>query len=579
MEKLPGNETDILTAGSLIKKEIKKEDKINSYLNTNLNNELEKRKNSLKEFFTSFFKNYYNKLFILILIAAFIIRFIVYTKTNDQALWWDAADYLATGKRWANINPNLIDIWYYRRGFLWALIGTLFFKIGLEELSIRFLMVLFSTGIVFITYLLINEIFDKKIALLTSLAISLSWIFIFFTGRLLTEIPATFFLLTSLLFFWKGFVKNQGIKYFIFFGIFAALTILTRMQYLMFVLPIFILALIKEKHKIFINKKLWISVIIFLIILIPHLILYYKHFGNPILDLSNYYLGIEGVSKTGEVGVELAKTSDLFLYINNLPYILDSNRLDSSNKGYSSLFVSPLNYPIYWLFILGFFLFFTDLFIGIDKIFNSEELQKKAFVFVFILTLIILGYMAPQLEQRYIMPVIPFLFLIAIFPFIFISNYITRKSNIESKTLVILLAIILLLLLIPNYKFGFNLIESKKLSYYEVKQAGEWIKQNSVPEDIVIGSGLPQLTYYSERSVYPFELAYRRDIKKGNESDLDKFILEKRPKYLVVSAYEREDPWVYSYPEKHKDILTPVQAYPSPEQPIVIVYGFNYDNK
>lgn len=553
------------SAENLIKEGIQKEDKIHSYLNDNL----EEKKES-KNFLFGWIQDSYDKLFLLILLAAFIIRILVYLKTNDQALWWDAADYMASAKKWAGINPNLIDIWYYRRGFLWPLIGTLLFKIGSGELGMRFLVVLLSTGIVFASYFLIREIFNKKLALLTSLGIALSWVFLFFTGRLLTEIPATFFLLTSLIFFWKGFMKNQGTKYFILFGVFAALTVLTRMQYLMFVIPILILALVREKHKIFMNRKLWFSLIIFIIVLLPHLYLYNKHFGNPVLDLTNYYLGIEGVSKTGEVGVELAKTSDLFLYINNLPYILDANQ-----QGYSSLFVIG---PIYFLFIIGFFLFFIDLFLGFDKIFSNEIIQKKFFILSFIvLSFLFLGYMAPQLEQRYVMPVIPFLFLITVYPFYFLIGFLKEKIN--PITITIIFLIMFLVVLIPNYRFGFSLIESKKLSYQEVKLAGEWIKQNSNLEDIIIGSGLPQLTYYSERNVYPLELAYRRDIVKGNESDLDKFILEKRPKYLVASAYEREEPWAFAYPQKHADILIPVQVYPNAQQPIVIVYQFDYDNK
>ena len=530
-------------------------------------NQTQEKKES-KNFIFYWLEDSYDKLFLLIILAALIIRIIVYLKTNDQALWWDAADYMASAKRWAGINPNLIDMWYYRRGFLWPLIGTLFFAIGIGEIGMRILVVLLSTGIIFVSYFLISEMFNKKLALLTSLGITLSWVFLFFTGRLLTEIPATFFLLIALLFFWKGYMKNQGTKYFILFGIFAALTVLTRMQYLMFVIPILLLALVREKHKIFVNKKLWISLIIFIIVLLPHLYLYNKHFGNPILDFTNYYLGIEGISKTGEVGVELAKTSDLFLYINNLPYILDANQ-----QGYSSLFVIS---PVYFLFIIGFFLFFIDLFLGFDKIFSNENIQKKFFILSFIvLSFLFLGYIAPQLEQRYIMPVIPFLFFITVYPFYFITGFLKEKIN--PKTTAIVFLIIFLVILIPNYKFGFNLIESKKASYYEVKQAGEWIKQNSVPEDIIIGSGLPQLTYYSERSVYPFELAYRRDLVKGNESDLDKFILEKKPKYLVASAYEREEPWALAYPQKNQDILISVQAYPNPQQPIVIVYQFDYN--
>ena len=93
---------------------------------------------------------------------AFIIRILVYLKTQDQAIWWDAADYLATGKRWG-LGLDTIDIWYYRRGLLWPLIISIFFRVGLGEQSIRFFLVLLSTGIVFVTYQLVATMFNKRI--------------------------------------------------------------------------------------------------------------------------------------------------------------------------------------------------------------------------------------------------------------------------------------------------------------------------------------------------------------------------------------------------------------------------------
>ncbi len=529
---------------------------------------IEKRKKYLKNFLTKWVKNDYDKLFILVLIAAFIIRIIIYTKTNDQAIWWDAADYLSNAKRWG-LGLDTIDTWYYRRGFLWPLLGALFFKIGLGELSIRFFVVLLSTGIVLATYLLISEMFNRRLALLTSIAVTFSWVFLFFTGRPLTNLPSTFFFLFALLFFWKGYIKNKGAKFFILFGMFYAFACLTRMQYLMFAPSFVVLAFVKEKLAFLKNKYLWLSILVFVIIFIPQLIIHNAHFGNPVLDLTTYYLGIGG-SKTGEVGVELAQTSDLFLYINNLPYILDANQ-----QGYNSLFVLS---PIYLLFIAGFFLFFIDLFLGFDKIFKNPLIQKKFFIlFLITSTILFLGYMAPQLEQRYIMPIIPFLFLIVIYPFFIANSFLKKKFNIETKTIIIILSIILIVILIPNYKFGFSLIDSKKSSYQEVKLAGEWIKQNSNPEDIVIGSGLPQLTYYSERSVYPFELSYRRDIPRLGEDDLDKFILENKPKYMVLSAYQVEEPWATNYPQKHSDLLVPIKAFGPNNQPVVIIYWFNHE--
>ena len=535
----------------------------------NFQKTIEDRKTELKTKLFGWVKDNYDKLFLVILIIAFIIRLMIFLKTMNQPLWWDAADYMATAKNWAGTNSHLLDTWYYRRGFLWALWGTIFFKLNLGEIAVRFSVVLFSTGVVAVSYFLIKKMFNKKLALLTSLGLTFSWVFLFFTGRILTNLPATFFLLISVLLFWKGYVLKEGNKFIYLFGLFFALACLTRMQYLMFAIPILALIFTKEKFRFLKNKQLWLAIGIFLLVFTPQLIMHGQHFGNPFLDLTNYYLGIEGISQSGEVGVKLVNTSDLFLWFNNLPYILDG-----TIGNYSSLFSIS---PIYLLFVIGFFWFFADLFLGFDKLFKNKSLQKKFFILVWMIsTLLFLGYIAPQLEQRYIMQTLPFLFLIAAFPLVKIGDYIYKKFKYSQKICLLIIVGIFVLLLIPNFSFGNSLTESKKTSYLEVKQAGLWIKQNSELSDIVISGSLPQTTYYSERSTYPFNLAYRRDISRGNESDFDEFVNSKKPRYLILSAFEKQPEWVYQYPDKNKDLLIPVQAYRQGEQTTLIIYEFQY---
>ncbi len=545
------------------------EELISSQMNVSkLSEPVEKRKKKIKDFLFGWVKDNQDKLFLFVLLIAFIIRIWMFTKTMNQPLWWDEADYMASSKNWAGFNSNLLDTWYYRRGFLWALIGTGFFKAGLGEIGMRFLIVLMSTGIVAVSYFLIQKMFNKKLAILACTGLSLSWIYMFFTGRLLTEIPSSFFLLLFLLFFWKGYVLKEGNKFLYLSAIFCAFAVLIRMQTLMFLIPVFVYVFIKDKFKVFINKKIWITLLIFLLILSPYFIMSWKHYGNPIADLSKYYLGI-GSSQKGETGVHLAKFSDLFLYFNNLPYIADGN-----NKGYSTLFAIS---PVYILLLAGALLFFSNLFLGADKIFKNEDIQKKAFIFLWIvLGFLFLGYMAPQLEQRYVIPILPFLFVVVAYPLMKGSEWIKKKFNWSEKKSYLLVFLVLILLLIPGLLFGNALTEAKATSYSEVKQAGEWIKENSNLKDIVISDSLPQITYYSERPTYPFSLAYRRDIIPKNESDLTSFISENKPKYLILSALEAHPDWAYTYPEKHKDLLVPVKAYQQNEQTTLVIYEFNY---
>src|SRR3989344_1951324 len=145
----------------------------------------------------------------------------------------------------------------------------------------KYFLVVLSTGFVGVSYFLIKDMFNKKLALLVSVLLTFSWVFMFFSGRPLNNLPASFLLLTSVFFFWKGYVLKKGNKFIYLFGLFFAITCLTRMQYLLSAMPLIIFAFIRERHKFLLNKHLWIAVGIFALIFIPQFYMHWQHFGNP----------------------------------------------------------------------------------------------------------------------------------------------------------------------------------------------------------------------------------------------------------------------------------------------------------
>lgn len=516
--------------------------------------EIEQRKNSIKEKFSSWTKDNYNKIFIALLIVAFIARILIFLKTMHQPLWWDEADYLSAAKKWG-LGLKIDDIWYYRRGFLWPAIGAVFYFLGFGEVGMHFLEVLFSTGIVVVSYFLIGKMFDKKIALFVSIGLTFSWILLFFTGRILTDIPAAFFVLLSLLFFWKGYVLKEGNKFLYWFAFFFALAVLTRMQSLMFLPPFLIYIFIREKSKMFRNKSLWITLGIFLLLLVPQFVLYTVHYGNPIKDLAAHYLGI-GASSAAYSVDQRSISMAVLAYFKDLPYMMST--------------------PIFILLIIGVFYFFADLFIGFDKLFKTKNLQDKFFVLVWILSLfLIMGYIGQvsYVEERYISGGLPFLFLIALYPLLQIENLFAKKFNMSKKATVFILIVTVILALIPSINLSNQLTDSKLTSYSEIEQAGLWIKANSNPGDLVMTQSRPQIVYYAERNV-------QGDVGDmfANETYFLSVVQELKPKYLVLSAYEQSPAWVYAYPQNHTSLLTPVQAYPQ-NQPMVIIYEFNYNKQ
>lgn len=513
---------------------------------------IEKRKNSLKKRFSSWIQDNYDKLFLGILAISFIINIIIFIKTMHQPLWWDEADYLSAAKKWG-LGINVGDIWYYRRGFLWPLIGAVFYKLGIGEIGIRFLEVFFSTGIVAASYFLIKEMFDKKRAVLVSLLVAFSWIIFFFTGRLLTDIPSTFFLLVSLFFFWKGYVLKKGNKFLYLFGLFFALAVLTRMQILMFVPAFLAIIFVKEKFKFVKNKQLWITLGIFLVLFTPQIVLYSLHYGNPIIDILGRYFGVQGASSY------LSKTTTTLLdYFKNLPYILGGQLVWGK--------------ILFFTFIAGIFIFFFNMILGFDKLFKNEEIQKKFFIFLWIvIPLLALGYITIYVEQRYALPCLTFLFLILVSPISKLGEYLEKNTKLNKKIIFMLVFAIVIVILIPSVIWGNQLTESKKDSYLEIMQAGEWIKEHSNSTDLIMTQSRPQIVYYAERSVQsPAPEIFE------NQTVFENTVRELSPKYLVLSVYEKSPDWLYNYPSQHPEKLVPVQVYQQNEQPVVIVYQFKY---
>ncbi|VVB83573.1 Dolichyl-phosphate-mannose-protein mannosyltransferase [uncultured archaeon] len=502
---------------------------------------IEKRKSKISKFLFGWVKDNYDRIFLAILLAAFALRLYIFFQTMHQPLWWDEADYLSAGKRWG-LSLDIRDIWYYRRGFLFPLISALFFKTGLGETGIRFLEVLFSTGIVAVSYALISKMFSKKLALLTSIALSASWIILFFTGRILTDIPAAFFLLLALLLFWKGYVLKEGNKFLYLFGFIFVCAVMTRMQSLMLAPPFLIYIFIKEKFKMFKNKQLWITLGIFLLLLVPYLIIYSTHYGNPIADLASHYLGIGSSAHPVSSGNVRTFSMATFNYFKDLPYMVTT--------------------PILILLIIGAIYFLNDLIIGLDKVRKDEILSNKLFVVLWILSLfLIMGYIGSvsYVEQRYVTAALPFLFMIAVSPLILFEKIISKYLKINKRLIFVGLFVILIAMMIPNFTLTKNLTENKLYSYYSIEQAGKLIKADSNSTDIIMSTSLPQITYYSERSVYPYEV-HEDGINKGDNSLLkysegekgfEEFLTDKKPKYLMTSSIFEDYPtWILTQGQK-----------------------------
>ena len=129
------------------------------------------------------FKDKHNIVLILILLFAFITRMYFFFYTIDQPVWWDESQYIEQAKR-LGLDLETNDIWYYRRTMLLSVFWSFFYKIGLGEITLRFTEVLFSMLLVYATFLVGKEMFNRKIGLLAAFGVAISRIILFETSRL-----------------------------------------------------------------------------------------------------------------------------------------------------------------------------------------------------------------------------------------------------------------------------------------------------------------------------------------------------------------------------------------------------------
>ena len=495
---------------------------------------IERRKEKLKYWL----KDHYNLTLVGILILALAVRLYYFFITKGQALWWDEAEYAATAKLWAFGIPYNIDP---QRPPLFQLLEAIVFKLGLGEQTIKFILVLIpSAFLVFVIYLLGKEMYDKKIGLIAAFLATVSWTFVFWTSRAQPDFLSMSFQVLSILFiwkFWKG--KDNKTLFIILAGAFAAIGFLLKVSGLLVPLIIGIFIIVKDRIYAFKNKNYYYFALTFILTLLPYLIWSYINFGTLFGFSTGYSNAINTPTPFG-------------WYNLNFFYLLTENLL-------------------FILFIFGIiiglkFLLYFDILLK-DK---KELLDPNLFGIVVLITVsaFYIFYIRGT-EDRWVFLWLPFIFFFAGNSLLFIY----KKGIKYNKIIILFLIIGLLFIGYSQLNHANNLIKIKQTSYFPVKQAGLWLKENSNPEDKIFSASYTQSTYYSEREILKYN-----DIK--DEEEFNNYLIKKKPRFLQVSIFERHPDWITNWISKNQNKINPVQVYfkdKTKKQPILIIYEVNYN--
>ncbi len=311
---------------------------------------------------------------------------------SDSAIWWDSAVYLGMGKYlWSNGESGLLEpsrplVLPFLLGFFW--------KIGANQaLFANILSILFSIGVVFLTYLLGKQMYAEHIGIIAALFVAFSNTFLYFGHRPMTEIPSTFFLLLGLLLFFKN-------KHFL-AGIFLGISFLTRFFQLLFIAAFFIgaFAVIKRRAGLLDMAKGFTAAII------PYALLSWLMYGNLFEPLAaQYVLSMN----TGVIYSEHA-----FFYLIGL---------------------LKENFFIVAILALPFF---------------KATKETKVFAMPILLTLLIYSAFSHK-EMRVVLVILPLLMIMAVHSTVLVFQYFSKRHKALATIASVILAVLWLALSIAN---------------------------------------------------------------------------------------------------------------------------------
>ncbi|MBU1704793.1 MAG: glycosyltransferase family 39 protein [Nanoarchaeota archaeon] len=373
----------------------------------------------------------YNLLWIVIGISL-LIR--IKSLITPHDLWWDSSVYIEMGKYIWSFGK--VGLWEPNRPLVWPLILGFFWRIGLDSILVgKILITLFSLGIISLTYLISAKIFNKEVAFLSSLFISVFSTFLRFNNILFSEIPSTFFLMLGIYHF---FNKKHLLS-----GLFLSIAFMTRFFQLFCIIPIFLVyAYYLVKKKASFKDTLILS----------------SSFGLPVL---------------------------IFLIIN---YILYKNPFEpfliqaymTRNTGW--IFHQPFNFYFVNLMKQNYFTVFAIiglLFISIKKKFN-HIIISVLFLFPFILYLT-----EKHKEMRLLIAVLPFMFMLT-------ADGITNFANLFKRAKFAVLSVILIVFVIQSAStIMYDQYDDNLDSFYD------YMGKTEITEGIWISN--PSFIVYSEK--------------------------------------------------------------------------------
>jgi 4-amino-4-deoxy-L-arabinose transferase-like glycosyltransferase len=387
-----------------------------------------------------------NKSPILISIVFFCIIFYISFFHNLDFTQPDGIFYYNAGKEILKGNPENVDLAgsSIAGPVLHAFLGNI---LGNGFTAGKIISLLGGTGIVFLSYYITKNLFDKKVALLTQLLFAVNAKIIFLSVMVLNETSPLLFIFISLYFATK---KQKSIRDFLLIGLFLGISFSFRYQSGIVLLSFLIFLLIFERKKILKFKQSFLTFFSFLLTISPVLVYNFITHGKLSTSKSNMYIldlfkfqTIEWHSKVREIhdeGLISAFLIDpnLFLknYFYNLLYHNPDHLFKFSTDSFDSLSIIPIIPIVGMIPVFGGFLYITKI--------RLSKFQGSIMILSFF-TLVVLILFFGEIEYHFM--------LLLIVPFVVLGISNIKKIPDNVKFLLILTIMFMVgISIIPVYR-------------------------------------------------------------------------------------------------------------------------------
>ncbi len=443
-----------------------------------------------------------HKIFLaFILVVACAIQGYYLYVTSDQPVWWDEAEYLLKARSIALGTPDT-GFWN-ARPIAMPIVLSGFYLVGLGEQEIRIAMALISVVSVYLLYRIGKELFRTEVGLIAALLYALFNMNVFFSMRILTEVPSVTLGLLGLVFYLSGNRRHLWLVC----PVLALATLVRFPTFLFFIVVVVHVALTKGP-KALRNKDYGLSLILGFATALPYLMWMYIEFGNPLHAV---------LASAGH----LPPSEDWHLRFG----ILQQYLWDVLNRLPVVLFV---------ILALGALMLTKSLWH--PKAARHGWSRDGAGWLLLVIWLIIptayFGLMVGAYVPRYILMVYPALILMIAFAIDRGYSLFGQYSRLAA------IAFAAIILSVGGYQMLQSTdrsVVSKVGSYESLRSASLWIKQHGVQGDMVVTQSRAQVTYYTAMKTLGIP---------GTRPEFSALLQQSKPRFVLLTGFERHPDWI-----------------------------------